>query len=180
MCSVEGCSDKALCKGLCQKHYARIRRTGSVDLSRKSPEERFWCAVEKTESCWLWRNALHSAGYGKLGIGGRGGKQVYAHRFSYEMHFGAIEEGLIVRHKCDNPRCVNPDHLELGTQRDNVDDMMGRGRNNPRRGKNHPKGALAHCKRGHEFTPENTYTRSNGTRACKQCRAIRDKRNRDA
>lgn len=87
--------------------------------------ERFWAKVQITPGCWEWTASLHTQGYGQIGVGR---VPRLAHRVSYEMHNGPIPEGLVVRHKCDNKLCVNPDHLELGTHADNSRDAMERGR----------------------------------------------------
>lgn len=76
--------------------------------------------------CWEWQRYILPNGYGNISIGRQ--RQAYAHRVSYFMFNGPISEGLIVRHKCDNPKCVNPEHLELGTQIDNMQDCKKRGR----------------------------------------------------
>lgn len=76
--------------------------------------------------CWEWQKGKTPNGYGNISIGRQ--RQAYAHRVSYFVFNGPISEGLLVRHKCDNPSCVNPEHLELGTQVDNMQDCKKRGR----------------------------------------------------
>ena len=83
--------------------------------------------------CWPWRGALHRNLYGKLGASGAGTGTLLAHRVAYELYIGPIPEGLHVRHTCDNPPCCNPDHLRVGTQRDNYDDAVSRGRTKQQR-----------------------------------------------
>ena len=84
-------------------------------------------APDPNTGCYHWTGAWEGNGRGKrLSYGMLGKKR--AHRLSFESSFGPIPEGMLVRHKCDIPCCVNPDHLELGTSQDNVDDMMDRGR----------------------------------------------------
>lgn len=94
----------------------------------KSLEERFWAKVVKTEGCWLWVGSTNQNGYGRLSRGGRGSGLVAAHRFSYERTYGPVPPDKEVLHKCDNPPCVRPDHLFVGTQQVNMDDMASKGR----------------------------------------------------
>ena len=96
-------------------------------------------------NCWPWSGSRDRAGYGELGTGSKlDGTRglIKAHRCSWELHRGPIPEGLQVLHHCDNPPCVNPDHLFLGTPRDNSDDKISKGRQNAPRGEAHHRAKL--------------------------------------
>lgn len=127
--------------------------------------DRFWLKVQKGSGCWLWTGGKHGRGYGGLHCGGKVfRKYLQAHRVSWELHHGPIPDGLWVLHKCDNPICVNPDHLFLGTRQDNMGDCAAKGRI-----KTTGKANLTHCKRGHPFTLENTRIDGRGHRRCLPC-----------
>lgn len=83
-------------------------------------------SIVSPSGCWEWQRSRYKQGYGRISIGNQ--KQDYAHRVSYREHCGPIPDGLLVRHKCDNPCCCNPEHLEVGTQTDNMQDCVKRGR----------------------------------------------------
>lgn len=85
-------------------------------------DERLENYVDKTGDCWIWTKNTYKYGYGRLSIGKS--KQIRAHRYMYEKTYGVIPNGMNVLHSCDNPRCIKPEHLFLGTQKDNVTDMM--------------------------------------------------------
>lgn len=113
----------------CSKSCASKAKHGN-----KSFEQRFWEKVDKSDidGCWLWRGATQAPwGYGSFqrGVGADGKNHSdVAHRVSYELTYGPILNGLFVCHHCDNPRCVRPDHLFLGTHTDNMADMHQKGR----------------------------------------------------
>lgn len=96
-------------------------------MTSKTSVDRFWIKVKKSDGCWIW-GALRLNGYGCLRFNG---KRTLAHRVSWEIHNGPIPEGLFVLHRCDNPACVRPDHLFLGTRKDNMQDMIKKGRRAP-------------------------------------------------
>ena len=85
------------------------------------PQERFWKHIKKTKHCWEWEGSTNEDGYGRFKLDTT--ILVGAHRFMWELSNGDIPEKLCVLHKCDNPRCVKPDHLFLGTHSDNMKDM---------------------------------------------------------
>jgi hypothetical protein len=88
--------------------------------------DRFWARIYYTDACWLWTGSTGPSNrYGMLRVNGR---SVKVHRFAWELVNGPIPDGKVVRHRCDNTLCVNPYHLELGTQLDNVRDSISRGR----------------------------------------------------
>jgi hypothetical protein len=95
-------------------------------------EERFWMKVDRREEdeCWEWTAYRNAWNYGTFGCDDARGAptMALAHRVSYELHKGPIPEGLVIRHKCDNPPYVNPNHLELGTGKDNTRDSVNRKR----------------------------------------------------
>ena len=93
-----------------------------------TPDElgRFWDKVSQTDGCWNWTSYLNQHGYGKFLFHG---KDVFAHRFSYFIHFGEIPNSHpCVCHRCDNPACVRPDHLWIGTHTQNIQDCLAKGR----------------------------------------------------
>lgn len=93
-------------------------------------ERRFWSKVDKSGPCWEWTAAKSSFGHGRFRVNGN---LVSPHRMSWEMSNGGIPEGVWVLHKCDNPSCVNPDHLFLGDRADKMKDAANKGRLDHRR-----------------------------------------------
>jgi endogenous inhibitor of DNA gyrase (YacG/DUF329 family) len=102
----------------------KCRALGQSKWQKRDLSERFWEKVEKTESCWLWTGGLLKTGYGSVRVGG---KALRAHRVAYELLVGKIPDGMLLRHSCDNPKCVNPSHLIPGTKRQNTEDALERG-----------------------------------------------------
>lgn len=131
---------------------------------------------EPTSGCWIWTAAVSKLGYARIRVG-KTNRQ--AHRISYERFIGTIPSGMSVLHICDVRSCINPDHLYAGTQKDNVRDMMNRGRD---RGPVFGNRKKTHCIRGHELTEENIYRDRNQGRHCKTCvrqrNSLRDKQPR--
>ncbi len=104
--------------------------------------ERFWKKVEVggQDTCWTWLVSTKQGGYGK--IMGDDGRFYLAHRVAYELLIGIIPSGMLLCHRCDNPSCVNPAHMFIGTQADNLKDMRSKGRGNPPCGTRHPRARL--------------------------------------
>lgn len=145
LCNFKGCFGKAHSKGLCGAHYAQQRVGKPLTPLQKqfhglTEKERFFKRVGKLDSgCWLWLGSLNN-GYGQFRRDD--GKIVLSHRFSYLIHNENAVDGLVVMHKCDTPRCVNPEHLMLGTQAENVKDMQIKGREKKRGSKGEAHGMV--------------------------------------
>lgn len=84
--------------------------------------------VEKTDTCWIWKGFVTGSGYGQVRLPWPSRRKTGAHRLSYMVHVGSIPPGAVVCHTCDEPLCVRPDHLFIGTQKDNQEDMVKKGR----------------------------------------------------
>lgn len=120
------------------------------------PEIRFWNKVEKTETCWIWKASDQGNGYGQFWTGKR---VMVAHKFLYELMKGPVPIGLVLDHLCRNRRCVNPDHLEIVTFKENL--LRGKFADGRFRRSNF-------CKNGHEYTVENTWRYPLGKK-CRIC-----------
>lgn len=122
--------------------------------------ERLLAMREVQGDCWVWTGSPDRWGYGQMRHGGR---KVGVHRLAYEVFVGPIPPGMVVMHLCDNPPCFKPEHLRVGTQRDNVIDMIDKGRGRSR-------GQSSHCRRGHPYEGNNIYWKPDGNSQCRICK----------
>lgn len=160
-CIEDGCERPATGQGYCKVHYGRRRRRGLLQLLPvPTTLERFLVFIEVTEACWLWTGSNSGKGYGWF----KDGKGTLAHRYSYEHFVGPIPEGLTIDHLCRVRRCVNPDHLEAVTLRENLMRGISPAAQCYRR---------TSCKYGHEYNETNTQFLDNGWRICRPCNARR-------
>ncbi len=136
-------------------------------------EERFWSKVDKTDTCWLWTASTNTDGYGHINIQG---KTKASHRLVWTWINGSIPNKLQVLHKCDNTRCVKPEHLFLGTQQENIKDMINKNRQSKkmgRKGEKHSQNKLTelNVKRIRQLYEETTLTQKELAEMFKVCQA---------
>lgn len=148
----------------------------------KAMADRFWKFVspEPNSGCWLWEGSTDKRGYGQLRLSSSGpGSLAYATHVSLALAGRHVPSGKCACHHCDNPPCVNPDHLFIGTQLDNMRDAKAKGRMSP------PPLSIAGrrtirtvCVNGHEMSDANTYVMPSGWTACRACRLAAKRRYR--
>lgn len=135
-------------------------------MPRRLTVDDFWARANRKgpEECWVWTGPTTDKGYGKF-------KNTTAYRYSYELLVGPVPDRLHVLHRCDNPPCVNPAHLFVGTHQDNMRDKIAKGRGAKVWGRALNRKLQTHCKWGHRFSPENTGRNGRGHRYCRQCQS---------
>lgn len=132
-CAFAPCdNDRNRKSSLCASHKSQKSR--GKELTPIAPKmtdaERFWSKVDRSGTCWPWASPLGADGYGRIMIGGRAGKYMLAHRFSYEMANGPITAGADIDHQCLNRSCVNPAHLREASRKQNMENRAGLSKNN--------------------------------------------------
>jgi hypothetical protein len=166
VCTAGECERAPVARNMCLKHYKKWRKHGDPLAAPPTLAERFWANVDRRgdDECWPWLGIIDRNGYGKLWVPSNR-NQIGAHRVAYELMVGPIPAGMTIDHVrawgCTRRDCVNaPAHMEPVTPRVNT-----------LRGVNVQK---THCKRGHEYTPENTRDAPpNGQRVCRACARYR-------
>lgn len=160
ICKIEKCSKPHDARGYCNTHYAYMLRNNKLP-PKISLEEKFWERVVKTNTCWNWIGYITSTGYGLIKYEKN---TIHAHRLSLSIHNIELKKDLVIDHLCRNRKCVNPNHLEQVSLRENTLRGYGAPAVNKRK---------KECLNGHSFDEKNTFHTKIGTRQCRTCRKIR-------
>lgn len=173
ICTIGGCGEDVDSHGYCVKHLRRWQKWGDPHYVAKIQHDdvtRFHSKILVSDSgCWLWQDVPEANGYARFSVGM--GREL-AHRWSYEHYCGSIPEGMTIDHLCRVKHCVNPEHLEVVTQKVNNLRSDNLAALNARKVK---------CLRGHPFDSANTYVNpSTGARHCRRCAADRERNRRKA
>ncbi len=160
------CDRPVQARGLCNTHYFNARKAGMPKLPVPSIEDRFWSKVNTDGVCWEWTAAHTPDGYGSFNVTKT--SRWRSHRWAYEHLVGPIPDGLQLDHLCRNPPCVNPDHLEPVTNREN----------GARGAAGIYQKVKTHCPRGHPYSGDNLIVRKLGRRACRTCQIAAQRRHR--
>jgi hypothetical protein len=156
-CSIQGCGKQPEARGWCRSHYYSWKKHGDPYYISRPLAERFWERVAENGTCLEWTGPRNLLGYGLVNVNGR---KVMAHRIAWKLLVGDCPEGLVPDHLCRNPPCVNLEHIEWVTNRENVCRGIGPTAKNRRK---------THCVNGHPFDAVNTYWTTEGNRQCREC-----------
>lgn len=155
ICAIDDCESVVNSRSLCKRHYQNLLTLGQPVPVKDLPiTERLkltgWTVT--LAECWEWNGKRNDSGYGIVNALREGYVGARAHRVMYELEHGPIAAGTVVRHRCDNPPCVNPAHLAVGSQWDNTDDMVSRGRSG-----HLYENQGDRCRNGHDMTAPGAY-----------------------
>ncbi len=159
---------------MCHKHWRRWKKGKNINAKsvyEKTLLERLLEKIKKDKNnCWLWTGATRGRDTLRYGMLNHQRETIATHRLSWTIHKGEIPKGLHVLHTCDTTLCINPEHLFLGTHKDNMQDRNAKGRN--------PQANKTHCPQNHTYTTKNTYIAKTGARHCKKCHALKETKRR--
>jgi hypothetical protein len=121
-CKMDDCPKPKFARGWCATHYHRWRKYGNPTTTLWDPRFRFKERTASDGDCLVWTNPVMDGEYPRFRVDGR---QVLAHRYSYEIHVGPIPDGMFIDHRCHNRKCVKPEHLRLATNKQNLENLLG-------------------------------------------------------